>query len=91
MRTSLNDIQQIEKYLHHELPMEEALVFEAKTIINLSLGRNVVWQKKIHELLRHYHRQKLRNEMEKIHRHVFHAPANTTFRKSILQLFISHL
>jgi len=91
MRTSLNEIQQIEKYIDQELPMEDALVFEAKAIINPSLGRNTFLQKKIYELLRHYHRRKLRNEMEKIHRLVFHDPANTSFRKNILQLFTPHL
>lgn len=91
MRTSLNDIQQIEKYLHHELSVEDALVFEAKTIISPSLRKNVFWQKKIHELMRYYHRRKLRNEMEQMHHLVFHDPANTTFRKNILQLFTPHL
>ena len=91
MRTSLSDIQQIEKYIHQELPIEEALVFETKAIISASLRRNVFWQKKIHELLRHYHRRKLRSEMEKIHHFVFHDPATASFRKNILQLFAPNL
>ena len=89
MRTSLNEIQQIEKFIHHQLPTEDALVFEAKAIVNPSLGRNVFWQKKIHELLRYYHRRKLKDEMEKIHQHVFQT--NTTFRENILHLFTSQL
>jgi len=91
MRTSLNDIQQIEKYIHQELPVEDVLVFEAKAIISPSLVRNVFLQKKIHELLRHYHRRKLRSEMEEIHIVVFHDPSNTLFRKNILQLFTPNL
>ena len=91
MRTSLNDIQQIEKYIHQELSIEDALIFEAKAIVNPSLGRNIFWQKKIHELLRHYHRRKLRNEMEKVHHRVFHNPAHASFRESILQLFAPNL
>jgi len=91
MRTSLNEIQHIEKYINQELPVEDALVFEAKAIISPSLKRNVFWQKKIHELLRHYHRRKLRNEMEKIHHLVFHDPTNALFRKNILQLFAPNI
>ena len=90
MRTSLNDIQLIEKYIHQELPMEDRLVFEAKMIINPFLKKNVFWQKKIHYLLSYYHKRKLKNEMEKIHRLVFNDPANATFRKNILQLFPSN-
>ncbi|HEV8512635.1 MAG TPA: hypothetical protein VGQ59_05145 [Cyclobacteriaceae bacterium] len=91
MRTSLNEIQQIEKYLHQELPVEDTLVFEAKAIVNPSLGRNIFLQKKIHELLRFYHRRKIKNEIEKIHRRVFYDPANATFRKNILQFFTPNL
>jgi hypothetical protein len=91
MRTSLNDIQQIEKYIHQELPIEDALVFEAKAIISPSLRKNIFLQNKIHDLLRHYHRRKIKNEIEKIHHLVFHDPANTSFRKNILQLFTPNL
>ena len=87
MRTSLNEIQQIERYIQQELPIEDTLVFDAKAIINPSLRRNLFLQKKIHELLRYYHRRKLKSEMEKIHHRVFHDPANATFRRNIIQLF----
>jgi len=91
MRTSLNEIQQIEKYIHRELPTEDNLLFEAKTIINTSLRRNLFLQNKIHEILRLYHRAKLKNEIEKIHDRVFHKPTNAAFRKNILQFFNSNL
>ena len=89
MRTSLNEIQQIEKYIHQELPKEDALLFEAKTIINPSMGRNVFLQKKIHELLKLYHRAKLKTEIEKVHHRIFHEPGNASFQKNILQFFNS--
>jgi len=91
MRTSLNEIQEIEKYIHEELSTEDTLVFDAKTIINPSLRQNLFLQKKIHDLLRLYHRAKLKDEMEKIHQRVFHKPENASFRKNIFQLFNSNL
>lgn len=87
MRTSLNEIRQIEKALQSELTPEDALVFEAKSLINPSLRINIFWQKRIYELLRYYHRKKLKERAEQIHQKVFSDPSKSSFRKNILQLF----
>lgn len=87
MRTSLNEIRQIEKALQSELTPEDALVFEAKSLINPSLRLNIFWQKRIYELLRYYHRKKLKERAEQIHQKVFSDPSKSSFRKNILQLF----
>lgn len=87
MRTSLNEIRQIEKALQSELTPEDALVFEAKSLINPSLRINIFWQKRIYELLRYYHRKKLKERAEQIHQKVFSDPSKSSFRENILQLF----
>jgi hypothetical protein len=87
MRTSLNEIRQIEKALQSELTPEDALVFEAKSLINPSLRINIFWQKRIYELLRYYHRKKLKERAEQIHQKIFSDPSKSSFRKNILQLF----
>lgn len=87
MRTSLNEIQLIDKFLHHEMKAEDALVFEAGTIVNRTLQINIFWQKKVYELLKYYHRKKLKDEAEQIHQRIFNDPAKYSFKENILQLF----
>lgn len=87
MRTSLNEIRQIEKSLQGELAPENKLVFEARALVNSSLLINIFWQKRIYELLKYYHRKKLKEKAEQIHQRVFSDPSKVSFRKNILQLF----
>ncbi len=89
MRTSLNEIEQIEKYIHGELSPGESLVFQAKKIVSPALQKNLLMQMKIHEVLKAYHRRKLKREAERIHRALFRDPSKISFQQNILQFFSS--
>jgi len=89
MRTSLNEIKQVEKYLFNQLTTEESLLFEARMLTNPMLRLNVRVQEKIYSVLRFYHRKKLKEEFEHIHENLFKDPMKKDFQKSIYQLFKS--
>lgn len=87
MRTSLNETRQIEQYLFKDLDQEEALVFEAKTILSPKLADRVLWQNKTYTLIKQYGRRKLREEIASVQQQLFQAPEHRGFRQKILQLF----
>ncbi len=87
MRTSLNEIKHVEKYLFKQLSAEETLLFEAKLLVNPILRLNVRIQEKIYSLIKMYHRKKLKEEFEIIHENLFSDPARKEFQQSIHQLF----
>ena len=87
MRTSLNEIRQIEKYLLRQLSTEEALVFEARLLTNPVLKANAYLQQKVYQLLRIYHRKKLKEEVEAVHQRLFSDPEKADFQQNIIHLF----
>lgn len=87
MRTSLNEIKQAEKYLLNQLSTGESLLFEARMLINPLLRVNVRIQEKIYSLIGMYHRKRLKEELEIIHKNLFSNPAKKEFQQSIHQLF----
>jgi hypothetical protein len=86
MRTSLNEIKYIERYLNKDLSSEQD-AFETIMVKDYHVRVNVFLQQKIYTLLRIYKRRKLRNEADLLHERLFNAPEKQSFRESILQLF----
>lgn len=87
MKTSLNDIRQIEKHLTGRGDAGDALVLEARLIVEPALRMNVMAQKKAYSLIRMYGRKKLRTDLEQIHEELFNDPAKKSFRDRIVQWF----
>lgn len=87
MRASLNEIKTIEQYLAGNMSPEDALVLEAKALVNAPLAKRISLQRKIQDVLRLYHRRKLKRRAEEIHIALFTDPSKTSFRESILKLF----
>ena len=87
MRTSLNEIQTIEAYLHGTLSTSDHLVFEARMLISKELRKNVMLQKKVYELIRHHQRLMIKNEFRQIHARLFHAQENSAIKDQILNFF----
>lgn len=87
MRTSLNEIKEIEDYLFHFLPKDESLLFEAKLILYPELKQEVAEQKKVYKLVQAYHRKKLKEEIETIHQVLFSEPKYKSFAQKVLNLF----
>ncbi len=87
MRTSLNEIREIEEYLLKYSTPETRLVFEAQMVLQPELRQKATEQKQIYNLLRKYSRKQLKTEIEAAHEKLFTAPENKSFRHKILSLF----
>ncbi len=86
MKTSLTETKQIEAHLFQTLG-EEALVFEARLILEPGLYEKTVWQQKTYALVQDYGRRKLRAELEAVHQKLFSEVQHETFRQKILRIF----
>ena len=87
MRTSLNSTKQIDDHLHGQLPPQDAVLFEARLIIDAELADNLHWHKQTITLVNNYGRNNLRTVIENVHQQLFTQPAHLSFRQKILQLF----
>tara|TARA_R110002020_G_scaffold97708_5_gene233187 strand:- start:12593 stop:12856 length:264 start_codon:yes stop_codon:yes gene_type:complete len=85
--TSRNNTRSIESYLNGTLSHADRLLFEARLTIDPVLKRDLFFQKKTHLLIKMYHREKLKEELETVHQKIFNDPDKMDFRRSIYQLF----
>jgi hypothetical protein len=87
MRTSLNNIKEIDDHIHGLASHQDNLLFEAKMIIDPELKQNVMWHKQTLKLVQQYGRDQLRADIEAVHQQLFTLPAHISFRQSILRFF----
>lgn len=87
MMTSRNNTIVIDHYLHGKPSFADKLLFEARLAVDPVLKSDFHFQKKTHRLLKMYHREKLREELEALHQELFNDPNKMDFRQSISQLF----
>ena len=87
MRTSLNDIQQIDDYLFRYAGEADNALFEARLILEPALRDNLLWQQKTVEIIRQYSIRQLKAEIETVHQHLFTEPEHIPFRRKIMALF----
>ncbi len=87
MRTSLNEIEQIEQHLLGQASNEESLLMEAKISLNPDLAQKVSMQQESYALVREYGRKKLRAEIGQVERKLFEYPGFKSFRQRIFDLF----
>ena len=87
MRTSLNKIQGIEGFVLQSAHISEALVFEARMIIDSELAQQVTLQKETYAIIRQYGRRLLKAELEAVHQTLFTQPNHQRFRQKIIALF----
>lgn len=87
MRTSLNNLQEIELYLFQRSPAADRLVFEARMLIDDELTQNVSLQQDTYALIRQYGRRQLKAELEDVHRQLFTQLRHQSFRQKIMALF----
>lgn len=88
MRTSLNELHDIEKYLSGNMKAEDATVFQAKLLTNPLLQTKMRLQSQVYILIREYGRKQLRAEMETVHRRLFQDIEHISFREEIYRLFL---
>ncbi len=87
MKTSQNNTRLIEKYLNGSLSPADRFLFESRLVIDPVLKRNLYFQKKTLQLIKTYHRERLKEELETLHQQIFNNPDKINFRLSIIQLF----
>jgi hypothetical protein len=87
MTTSSNNTRQIEKFLQGEMSPAEKFMFEAQLLVHPGLRMDVRAQKTAYALVGMYHRKKLREELEAIHRQIFSNPGKAVYQQQVYQLF----
>lgn len=87
MRTSLNEIKNIEDYLFLTAEPEERVLFEARMLLQPELKQNVSVQQMIYEMIRLYSRKQLKQEIENVHRQLFEKPVHKDFANRIRRYF----
>jgi len=87
MRTSLIETQQIEAHLMHLSEPGDALVFEARLLLEPELSDKMRWQKETYTIIRQYGRDELKKEIEAVHQQLFTEPKHAGFRQKIMRLF----
>jgi hypothetical protein len=85
----LNNIRLIEQYLYNTLAPGERLAFKARLLLSPSLRMDFYFQKKAYYIIKMYHREKIKEKMESLHRQIFSNPDNALFQRNIYQLFKS--
>ncbi|MBS1532988.1 MAG: hypothetical protein JSU01_21995 [Bacteroidetes bacterium] len=87
MRTSLIETEQIETHLLRRSEPGDALVFEARLLLEPELRDKMHWQQKTYNIVKQYGRQQLKQEIERVHQQLFSKPEHTGFRRKIMRLF----
>ncbi len=87
MRTSLNELKQIEDHLLQLNPAEDALLFEAKMILDNNLRNKALLQQRSYTLVQQYGRKQIKAEIEAVHQQIFTNPSAHGFVNKIRSLF----
>ncbi|HTE32948.1 MAG TPA: hypothetical protein VK666_21345 [Chryseolinea sp.] len=87
MRTSLSEIERIEKYILGTLSPQASLLFTAQLLTDPVLRLHVALQRKVYKLLHVYHRRRLKDELDQFHQRLFEDPGHEEFRSTIYKLF----
>lgn len=87
MKTSLTETANIEQYLQGSLSAGDAVLFEAKIVLQEELRSNTYWQEQTYQIIQMYGRQKLRAEIDAAQKLFFNDPAQNSLRAKIARLF----
>jgi len=87
MRTSLIETEQIEAHLLLLSSPGDALVFEAKLLLDDELNDKLQWQKSAYDKIKLYSRSQLKQEIEAVHKSLFSQARHKSFSEKIRQIF----
>ena len=87
MRTLLTEIQQIDQHVQGTAQPDDALLFEAKLLLDAELSQKVEWHKQTLGLVQQYGRKNLVGMIRNVHTQLFTLPQHQNFRQKILRLF----
>ena len=86
MPTSLIETEQIEAHLMRLSDPGDALVFEARLLLQPELQEKFQWQQETYRLIKNYGRDQLKKEIEAVHQQLFTQPQHKSFSQKIRQL-----
>jgi hypothetical protein len=87
MRTSLIETEQIEVHVFKLSAPGDALLFEAKLLLDDELNDKLHWQKTAYNTIKQYGRTQLKKEIEAVHQNLFSQPEHKSFSQKIRQIF----
>ncbi len=87
MKTSWIETEQLESHLTGRSEPGDALVFEAKLLLDPELNEKKQWQEETYRLIRLYGRDQLKKEIAIVHQKLFNQPEHVRFSQKIRQLF----
>lgn len=87
MKTFLSEIRDTERFLRAEMPAADALVFQARTLVNEKLRTNTLLHRVVHRIVHLYHRRMLKAEVQTLHNSLMTDPQKKSFREDLLRLF----
>ncbi len=87
MTTSWNETKQIEAHLLGTANTGDALLFEAKLMLDNDLADKVLWQQKAYATIQQFGRRQLKKEIEQVHQQLFTQTVHTSFAAQIRRLF----
>jgi hypothetical protein len=88
MRTSLIEAEQIEAHLLKLSNPDDALVFEARLLLEPELHEKVQWQKETYNIIKTYGRNQLKKEIEAVHQKLFNHAEHQSFGQKVRRLFL---
>lgn len=83
----MNKIKSIEDHLLKRNSSEEALLFEAKLILDADLRRDTMAQKLAYDVIHLYGQDQLREEIMRVEKKIFHSSRYSAFQKLIQSIF----
>jgi hypothetical protein len=87
MRTSLNNIKAIDDYILGDMTPGDALLFQAKMLLNTDLKDDVQHQQNTYSIVRQYGRQNIKAEIMAVQQTLTSAPQYRGFMQRIKNLF----
>jgi hypothetical protein len=87
MRTSLNNIKTIDDYILGSMVPGDALVFQAKMLLNSDLKDDVQHQQNTYSIIRQYSRRSIKEEIMAVQQTLTSAPQYRGFMQRIKNLF----
>ncbi len=87
MKTSWNEIRQIEAHLMRTQVPADALLFEAHILLDDEMTGRIAAQQKVYEMVWQFGRKELRKEIDAVHQTLFTQPEHIPFKEKIKRFF----
>ncbi len=87
MTTLWRETKQIEAHINGKGNTGDALLFEARLLLDDGLADKVRWQQRAYNMVQQYGRQQLKAEIELVHQQLFKTPRHQSFAQRIRALF----